>query len=131
MEADLLALLVDTAEVAGLVEDRISWAAVPQGEADPNLVLYKVTGAPGLHMRGTDGLEAALVQMNIRALSFASMIAVRNSVVGLLHGYRGIKGDTEFQQIALRDERQGSAKPETTLYYTDQLDFDVWSRSAT
>jgi hypothetical protein len=130
MESDLRALLTGYAPLTALVSTRIAWNAIGQGWADPNVVLYKITSAPGYHMQGSDGLESSIVQINVRALTFASMIAVKSAIVARLSGYRGSMGDTEFQGIFKTGERQAFEKVDTTSYHTAQLDFEVHSRAA-
>lgn len=130
MEADLRALLAGYAPLTSLVSTRIAWNAIGQGWADPNVVLYKITGQPGYHMQGSDGLESSIVQINVRALTFGSMIQVKNAIIDRLSGFRGTMGDTRFQGIFKTGERQAFEKVETASYHTCQIDWEVHSRAA-
>lgn len=135
MEADFLSLLADENSVASLVTTgsitRIAWNSIGQSWADPNVVIYRVAGGvPGYTMDGPDGLVSTVVQINIRAVKYSDMIALRDAIAALLSGYTGTKGDTEFLGIFHRSERQVIEKPGDVLYQTCQLDFDVWSRAA-
>mgnify|MGYP003403564126 CR=1 FL=1 len=129
-EAELRALLVAYAPLTALVGTRIVWNEIPQASADPNVSLFKITGAPGYHMKGSDGLQSSIVQINVRASTYASAIAVRNAIVDCLSGCTGTQSSIFFGGIFLRSERQASEKPTTTLYHTVQLDFDVWSNAS-
>lgn len=135
MEADFLDLLADENSISSLVTTgsttRIAWNIIGQSWADPNVVIYKVAGGvPGYTMEGSDGLVSTVVQINVRATTYASMIALRDAITALLSGYTGTKGDTEFLGIFHRSERQAAEKPGSVLYQTCQLDFDIWSRAA-
>lgn len=124
MEAALRALLIGYGPLTALVPaGRIVWNHLPQATTRPAIVLYRVAGAPGLHMQGSDALVGAVVQIDAQALTVNSMWAIRDVLTTLLHGYRG----GEFQGISLRSERQDS--DELTgggLVHRSSLDVDVW-----
>jgi hypothetical protein len=122
MEEALRALLTGYAPLTALVAQRIYWNAIPQDAADPCVVLYKISGAPGYHSQGTDSLEASIVQIDVRALSVTSMWAVARAIKAKLSGHK----DSDFNGIFLRSERQTSEKPTTVLYHRASLEFDVW-----
>lgn len=125
MEAALHALLAGYAPLTALVSTRIYWNHYPQSAADPAVRLTKVTGAPGYHMQGSDGLQASIVQIDVRALTFGSAVAVRNAIVSRLHAKRIEQGTIEFKGIFLRDEQQTFEKTDTESYHRFRLDFDV------
>jgi hypothetical protein len=129
MEAALRALLTSYVPLTTLVAQRIFWNDIPQATTDPCVVLYKITGAPGIHMQGTDRLEQSVVQINVRAVSVVSMWAVRDAIIARLNAQRIQQGTVDFKGIFLTSERQASEKPGTTVYHTCQLDFDVWAGS--
>lgn len=130
MEVALRALLAAHAPLTALVGSRIVWNEIPQASADPNVSLFKITGAPGYHMQGADGLESSIVQINVRALTFGGMIQVKNAIIDRLSGFRGSMGDTRFQGIFKTGERQAFEKVDTASYHTAQIDFEVHSRAA-
>lgn len=130
MEADFRALLAGDTALAALVGDRIDWGIIPQGIADPNIVLYRIASAPAYTMQGADELDSVLVQASIRALSHASALAVRDALVARVSGFKGTVGVTDFRGIFIRAERHGSEKPNNVLYHTVQLDLDIWARAA-
>lgn len=125
MQSELRALLVGDATIAGLVGEQVVWNHLPQATERPAIVLYMISGAPGLHMQGSDGLQGSVVQIDVQALTVESMWTIRDAVVALLHGRR----DADFQQIALRTERQDSDELEGGggLIHRSSLDFDVWA----
>lgn len=129
MESALRALLTGYAPLTALVSTRIYWNEIPQATTDPCVVLYKIAGAPGIHMQGSDRLEQSIVQINVRALSVTSMWAVRDAIIARLHAQRVQQGTVEFKGIFLTSERQNSEKPGAVVYQTCQLDFQVWSGS--
>lgn len=127
MEAALRALLISYVPLTALVAQRIFWNDIPQATPDPCVVLYKITGAPGIHMQGTDRLQQSVVQINVRAVSVVSMWAVRDAIIARLNAQRIQQGTVDFKGIFLTSERQASEKPGTVIYHTCQLDFDVWA----
>lgn len=130
MEADFWSLLAGYAPLSALVggsaSPRIVWNHLPQSTADPAVVLYKVTGAEGHTFQGRDGMQEAIVQIDVRALTVASMWQVRDAIIARLDGHM----DTAFAGIFLRSERQTAEKPGTVLYHRSSLDFDVFHRTA-
>lgn len=131
MENDFRALLATDATIIGLVAARIYPAVYAQNATDPAIRYQKITGAPGLHMRGSDGLSADLMQVDVRAATAAEVLSIRDAIVNRLHAFSGLQGPTDFLVIALRDDRGVKfEKTEPKAYYTASLDFDVHSRLA-
>jgi hypothetical protein len=130
MEAEFRSLLTGDPAVAALVSTRIYWNAIPQSAADPCIVLYKITGIPDAHHGGPSGLNEFLVQIDIRALNFASAVAVRDAVKDVLNAKRQAKDSIEFVTF-VQDEQHTSEKPDTTLYHRIRLDIGGWSRNLT
>jgi hypothetical protein len=126
METALRTLLIGNGTIAGLVGTRIVWNHLPQSTADPAVVLYKITGAEGHTFQGRDGMQESIVQVDVRALTVASMWQVRDAIIARLDGYR----DADFAGIFLRSERQSAEKPGAVLYHRSSLDFDVFHRTA-
>lgn len=129
MEASFRSLLADDVAVAALVGSRIYWNAIPQGATDPCIVMYVISRLADAHHGGASGLNSWLVQVDIRALTFTSAVAVRDAVVAKLHAKRVIQGGLNIV-TNLQSERQRSEKPGTTLYHLIQLDFSVWTGTA-
>ena len=128
MEAALRTLLIGDAGLTGLVPAaRIVWNHLPQGTVRPAIVLFRISGAPGIHMQGSDELINATVQIDVQATSVTSMWAIRDAVVALLHGHR----DETFQGIFMLSERQNSEQlTGGGLVHRSSVDFDVWAHEA-
>ena len=131
MEADLLSLILSASGVTDLVGQRVTWGARPQGVGKPDIALLLVSGVPDYHMQGESGLDASLVQMDIR--SDASLKAagdIRDAVRAVLSGYSGTVGSTTFYGIFLRSVRQRVEQAEGGgMAYLIQMDWDIQSRS--
>lgn len=144
MENDFFSILTGHAELIGLVPaSRIFPVVYAQGSASPAIRYTKISGAPGLHMQGSDGLTSSIMQIDIRARvsdgqsDYGKVLAIRNVLVGkhgtdgLLHPFSGVKGETDFRLIRLRSDRGVSHdKTGAEEFYTSSLDFDVWSKAA-
>lgn len=130
MEVALRALLAAYAPLTALVGTRIVWNEIPQGSGDPNVSLFNIVPGTSYTFSGPSSLRGALVQINVRALTFASAVAVRDAIEARLSGFKGTQGSIEFGGIFLRDVRSSTEKPSTTLYHTFQLDYEVWWRPA-
>ncbi|MFA5897935.1 MAG: DUF3168 domain-containing protein [Hyphomicrobium sp.] len=131
MEIDFRAILAGDVALIGLVSTRIYPSTYPQSATDPCIRYTKITGSDALHMQGADGLDFSLMQLDVRAASAASALAVRNALRALLNPFSGIQGATDFRLITLRDDR--GIRFELTgaqEFYTISLDFDVISRAA-
>ena len=132
MEPDLLSLILSASGVTDLVGQRVTWGARPQGVGKPDIALLLVSGVPDYHMQGESGLDASLVQMDIR--SDASLKAagdIRDAVRAVLSGYSGTVGSTTFYGIFLRSVRQRVEQAEGGgMAYLIQMDWDVASHTA-
>ena len=132
MEADLLSLILSASGVTDLVGQRVTWGARPQGVGKPDIALLLVSGVPDYHMQGESGLDASLVQVDIR--SDASLKAagdIRDAVRAVLSGYSGTVGSTTFYGIFLRSVRQRVEQAEGGgMAYLIQMDWDIQSRAA-
>lgn len=140
MESDLKALLLGYAPLVAVVGNNpggagkpaagpsLYWNEIVQAALDPVVSLFNIVPGVSYHYQGPSSLKGALVQINVRALSFASAVAVRDAIEARLSGFRGTQGSTVFGGIFLRDTRSSSEKPGTVLYHTFQMDWDVWHR---
>ena len=128
MEAALRTLIIGYAPLTALVPAaRIVWNHLPQATTRPAIVLYKVSGAPGITMQGSDGLTGSIVQIDVQALTVISMWAIRDQLLALLHGHL----DDDFPGIFLSSERQDSdTLAAGTLVHRASLDFNIWSQAA-
>ncbi len=129
MEEDFRDLIASASAVAALVDARVYPLDIPQGAADPNITYFEVSGAPDYTYAGPVAMQQSLMQVNIRALTYASARAVRDAVTAALSGFKGTHGETSFHGIFLRQRRQFSDRTGTKTYRTIQMDFDVWHRT--
>jgi hypothetical protein len=121
MEEDLKALLVASAAITALVPaSQINWGA---SSGYPRIVLNRISGAQGLTMKGPDGLETALVQIDCYALSTKAAKQVSRAVIARLDGYRGAGFRGVFRQNT-RDGREGGSN-EAERPFRVSLDFTV------
>lgn len=126
MEAALRALLIGDTAILGLVDPAsIVWNHLPQTTPRPAIVLYRISGAPGLHMRGSDNLLNATVQLDIQAATVAAMWAIRDAVIALLHAH----SDETLRVVSATSERQSSEQLAGVLIHRCSMDFDVWARA--
>ena len=132
MEADLLSLILSASGVTDLVGQRVTWGARPQGVGKPDIALLLVSGVPDYHMQGESGLDASLVQMDIRSdASLKQAGDIRDAVRAVLSGYSGTVGSTTFYGIFLRSVRQRVEQAEGGgMAYLIQMDWDIQSRAA-
>lgn len=132
MEADLLSLILSASGVTDLVGQRVTWGARPQGVGKPDIALLLVSGVPDYHMQGESGLDASLVQMDIRSdASLKQAGDIRDAVRAVLSGYSGAVGSTTFYGIFLRSVRQRVEQAEGGgMAYLIQMDWDIQSRAA-
>lgn len=130
MEIALRNVLLGSSSLVALVAQRVVWNEIPQGSADPNVSLFNVVPGVSYTYSGPTSLKGALVQINVRALSFASAVAVRDAIEARLSGFRGTQGATVFGGIFLRDTRSSKEKPASVEYHVMQMDFDIWHRPA-
>jgi len=126
METDFRALLINDPAIAALVSTRIYPSTYAQGATSPAVRYMRIGGAPGMHLRGSDGLDQALMQVDARAGTDASANAVRDAIVAKLNSFSGVQGATKFQLIELQSDR-GVQFDNTgpTNYYTASMDFAV------
>jgi len=132
MEPDLLSLILSSSGVTDLVGQRVTWGSRPQGVGKPDIALLLVSGVPDYHMQGESGLDASLVQMDIRSdASLKQAGDIRDAVRAVLSGYSGTVGSTTFYGIFLRSVRQRVEQAEGGgMAYLIQMDWDIQSRAA-
>ena len=123
MEALLRAVLTGYAPLTDLVPaERIVWNHLPQGEPRPAIVLFRISGAPGIHMQGSDNLLNATVQIDVQALSVSSMWDIRSALVARLHGFK-----ENSLRVFFTSERQTSEELVGALIHRCSMDFNVWA----
>ena len=76
-------------------------------------------------MQGSDDLLNATVQIDIQATTVASMWAIRDALISLLHAHH----DTNLRVIVANSERQNAEELAGVLIHRCSMDFDVWYRT--
>lgn len=83
MEQEITALLATAAP-------RRFWGRAPQAAPQrPYVVLSRVSGVPGYHMQGPDGLTASRVQIDVYGDTYVSAHSTGDAIISILSGYRG------------------------------------------
>jgi hypothetical protein len=103
--------------------DRIFWGEIPQGAAYPNAILYQISGAEGMTLRGPNGLASGRVQLDCHALVYNQAEALSRGAVKALHGYRD-ETLRLVEHVATRDGREGGSN-EAERPFRISLDFIV------
>ena len=123
MEPELREVLINTAPLIALVPaDRIVWNHFPQGKTRPAIVLYRISGAPGVHMQGSDNLLNVTVQIDVQATGVAEMWAIRDAVMDKLHAFK-----ENNLRVFAASERQTLEDLAGVLIHRCSMDFDVWA----
>ena len=125
------ALLADSA-IAAAIATRAAWGQLPQAQPRPLLVLWDIVVTPEYTMRGIEGLESRIVQIDCRAETFAAAKTLARDVRARLETIGGTIGATEFQRCFFRSERDmgtltgDPVEPDQCV----QVDTLVWFRAA-
>lgn len=130
MEAALLAKLLATTGVTGLVGTRINWSRRPQGEALPCVVLHLIDGQPDVHHGGPSGLRVSRVQADCWGLSLKASKQVARAIEAGLTAQKFTQGATRFDVILIVDERDSSFDEQPDVYFRTSLDLMVHSAAA-
>lgn len=139
VEPDLRTILTTDATLTALVPaSKIRLGLVSQGEQGVVVSIYRISGAPGYHMQGSDNLEESRFQIDVRGrdqygwpgTGYTAAHPAAQRIKELLSGYSGEKGSTDFKSIMLLLERQSSEKPGDELFHKFSMDFQIWSTDA-
>ena len=134
MDEALIALLLASPAVTALIGEgdssRLYWDTIGQAKANPAVVLYKISGIPDYSHRGPGGLVQSRVQVDCRAKTRASALAVARAIEGVLSGYRGKIAGIRFGSILKVGERSTFEKTEAEAFYIMSADFVIWSGPA-
>lgn len=129
MEAALIAKLLASAGVTGLVSNRINWSRRPQGAALPAIVLHRIDGTPDVTHGGRSGLVVSRVQADCWAASYGAAKAIARAVETAITAQAFTQGAVRFDVILVADERD-STFDETTPIFRTSLDLMVQSANA-
>jgi len=134
MDEALTALILASPAVTALIGEgassRLYWDVIGQAKASPAVVLYKISAIPDYSHRGPGGLVQSRVQIDCRAKTRATALAVARAVEGVLSGYRGKVSGIRFGSILKVGERSTFEKTEAEAFYVMSADFVIWSGPA-
>ena len=126
MKEQLRARLLADAELAGLVEQRVSWGSRPRTDCLPAVCLHLISGVRQYHLGGSSNLVQSRVQADCWALTYAAATRVSRAVVADLSGLRDpamrVQGAFVVDERDLADE--GTAADE--LLYRVSVDMMIW-----
>lgn len=123
-EHGLLDVLLADSGVATELGRRIWWIRAPQVElAEPYAVMRRTAGDRARHLAGAAGLEAAGVEIEVRAPSYAEAVTASRAISGALAGYR----DADLKGVivdAVRDLPDATHEGEPL--YRRSIGLTVW-----
>jgi len=126
MKEALRARLLADAELAGLVEQRISWGSRPRMDCLPAVCLHLISGVRQYHLGGASDLVQSRVQADCWAPTYAAATAVSRAVVADLSGLRDdtmrVQGAFVVDERDLADE--GTAADE--ILFRVSVDVMIW-----
>lgn len=122
MQTKLAGLLLADATLAALIGNRVQWDTLPQGSAQPSIVMYVISGVPDYTMQGASGYVQTRVQFDCRGMTAASARAVAEALETRLSGFRGTFGGFKFQGIFMQGQRTRFDKDAAASWYTDSRD---------
>lgn len=105
MEEEFRALLKADPAVAAITA-RINWAAHPQGQPWPALVLHLVGGGDDYDLGGVTGHGSARIQVDAWGDTYSDAKRLGRAVRALLSGYSGGRFQGVFL-AGLREDREG------------------------
>jgi hypothetical protein len=127
-------LLMEDAQVAALVADRIYPSRMPDAVSFPALVVTKAGGVGSYTLQGDAGIEQGRVQVDCYATNESAVIALRGAVRGLLSGFKGgtasgspcaIASSFCINDLDLSDTSTERAGPRLKRR---MLEFSIWNR---
>ncbi len=128
MEGALRARLVAAAPVAALVGARIYWTERPQASALPAVTLQVIDDEREQHMKGVQGMQSTLVQIDAWAATYASGKALKEAIIAALLPANSSNG-VNFGRSFVRS-RDLSERTETQFIFRQSMDFTINHASA-
>lgn len=127
MEEALRTLLIADAGVSALVGERIIWAARPQGETLPCVVMHRITGNRDYHLLGRSGLVDSLVQADCWGETWLAAKSVARALMTALDDVT----EAPFQKAFVTSERDTFETDDAgRSFYRTMIEFRVWHADA-
>ena len=128
MQTKLANLLLAHAPLSALVGNRILWDTLPQGSAQPSIVMFVISGVTDYTMAGESGYVMTRVQFDCRGKTAASARAVAEALKDRLSGFRGVFQGYRFQGCFEQGQRTRFDKDGPADWFTDSRDYLIhWS----
>lgn len=100
MKAALTEKLIGDGPLAALVDDRIHWLALPEGEPQaPFVILQEISEREPQHLEGPTGLKFVRLQVDAWAETLAAAAQVADALEILLDGFAGVVSGIRFNRI--------------------------------
>jgi len=126
MQTKLANLLLAHAPLAALVGNRVHWDTLPQGTAQPSVVMYVISGVTDYTMTRASGLVMTRVQFDCRGDKAADARAVADALKVRLSGLRTVFQGFRFQGCFQQSQRTRFDKDGPDKWFTDSRDFIIW-----
>lgn len=126
MQVVLANLLLESHALRALLENRAFWDEYPQGLEYPGIVMFYISGRPGYHMQGSDGLTPSRIQFDCRGRSADEARQVAEALDARLGGFMGTFGGIRFGGAFRRSYRTRSDKDGPSRWFTASTDYIIW-----
>jgi hypothetical protein len=125
MQTKLANLLLAYGPLAALIGNRIHWDMLPQGSAQPAVVMFVVSGVTDYTMSGASGYVMTRVQFDSRGRTAAEARSVAEAIRQRLSGFRGVFQGYQFQGCFEAGQRTRHDKDGPALWFTDSRDYQI------
>jgi hypothetical protein len=114
-------LLLGNATVAGMVGDRVNWAARPGADL-PAITLHRITGQRDATMSGRSGLVSSTVQIDVWGSTYSQAKKLARAVIPALPQTPG----ATLQGVFINSESDSFEGDDPTPLYRTRIDISVW-----
>ena len=121
MEEAISNLLLGNATVAGMVGDRVNWAARPGADL-PAITLHRITGQRDATMSGRSGLVSSTVQIDVWGSTYSQAKKLARAVIPALPQTPG----ATLQGVFINSESDSFEGEDPTPLYRTRIDISVW-----
>jgi len=125
METALRAKMMGDVALAALVGTRIDWTVRPERSALPAVVLQLISDPRPQHMQGFQSYRETRVQVDVFALTRASVVAIREAVIAAVTPAETISG-TNFLRAFVDNVIDRGTNSDTGFVHSDLIDFRIW-----
>lgn len=121
MEEAISNLLLGNATVAGMVGDRVNWAARPGADL-PAITLHRITGQRDATMSGRTGLVSSTVQIDVWGSTYSQAKKLARAVIPALPQTPG----ATLQGVFINSESDRFEGEDPAPLYRTRIDISVW-----